>query len=291
LHQGNIFSDSNSELRDAIKEFRQKQVLFWPTYRRVERSIKIDKEENSSESESYAFGMADIEKKILDIEKALSEDALGLTANMNRDLLVDTLTEKRPPDQFFSSIKDRLPEIQIILERTQILKEKDALIEVIKSGKLRNANYLPLAQIIYRLLEGFKALARKDEKIKQFTASVNNYLVDNEFVYDERTVRIFCRNRKSERVIKLEHMSSGEKHIIAFMSYLYLVADTENCIIIDEPELSLSSEWQEKLLVDIMNSGQVGRLVCATHSPFIFNNIYSPNAVPLNSETLAAHDK
>ncbi|MCS5980254.1 ATP-binding protein [Klebsiella pneumoniae subsp. pneumoniae] len=41
---------------------------------------------------------------------------------------------------------------------------------------------------------------------------------------------------------------------------------------IDEPELSLSLEWQEHVLVDIVNSPSVTQILAITHSPFVFNN-------------------
>ncbi|HFM4694132.1 TPA: AAA family ATPase, partial [Escherichia coli] len=43
-------------------------------------------------------------------------------------------------------------------------------------------------------------------------------------------------------------------------------------VLIDEPELSLSLEWQEHVLVDIVNSPSVTQMLAITHSPFVFNN-------------------
>ncbi|WP_407267499.1 AAA family ATPase [Tenacibaculum maritimum] len=42
-------------------------------------------------------------------------------------------------------------------------------------------------------------------------------------------------------------------------------------VIIDEPELSLSIDWQESILSDILKSSNNG-LIVATHSPFIVND-------------------
>ena len=41
-------------------------------------------------------------------------------------------------------------------------------------------------------------------------------------------------------------------------------------LFIDEPEISLSIEWQEMLLSDILDSNKCDFLFVATHSPFIF---------------------
>ena len=49
---------------------------------------------------------------------------------------------------------------------------------------------------------------------------------------------------KNDRVIDLEWLSSGEKQIISIFSKVYLECVSPCIFIIDEPELSLSIEWQ-----------------------------------------------
>ena len=43
-------------------------------------------------------------------------------------------------------------------------------------------------------------------------------------------------------------------------------------MIIDEPELSLSVEWQERILEDIVECTKCDQLVVATQSPFVYDN-------------------
>lgn len=83
--------------------------------------------------------------------------------------------------------------------------------------------------------------------------------------------------------------SSGEKQIISLFAKLYLLPlkeldwSSESKIleslpnkkfwmIFDEPELSLSVEWQKTLLTDILKSNRCDFLFVTTHSPFIFKN-------------------
>ena len=53
-----------------------------------------------------------------------------------------------------------------------------------------------------------------------------------------------------------------------------LLEDKETIVLFDEPELSLSIEWQKEFLVDISNSNSLFFLVAVTHSPFIFENLF-----------------
>ena len=67
-------------------------------------------------------------------------------------------------------------------------------------------------------------------------------------------------------------MSSGEKQIVALFSYLFLSDDDSIMILIDEPELSLSVMWQERILEDITEGENCVALVATTQSPFVYDN-------------------
>ena len=80
------------------------------------------------------------------------------------------------------------------------------------------------------------------------------------------------------RTLQINQLSSGEKQIVALFSYVYLLATKPCMVIIDEPEISLSVPWQEKILEDVAHSDYCGILVAATQSPFIYNNDLLPYA-------------
>jgi predicted ATPase len=59
---------------------------------------------------------------------------------------------------------------------------------------------------------------------------------------------------------------------VSFFSFFFLEKDEDYIVLFDEPELSLSLFWQQRLLPDIMNSEQCNFLLAVTHSPFIYDN-------------------
>ena len=67
-------------------------------------------------------------------------------------------------------------------------------------------------------------------------------------------------------------MSSGEKQIVSLFGHLYLDENDSAFVFIDEPELSLSVDWQKTLLPDIASSPKFCGLLATTHSPFVFDN-------------------
>ena len=85
------------------------------------------------------------------------------------------------------------------------------------------------------------------------------------------SLQIFRNNSFDE--IELEQLSSGEKQIVSLFSKIYLELDLSFIILFDEPELSLSITWQQRLLTDILNSKKCNFLLTVTHSPFIYDNL------------------
>lgn len=83
---------------------------------------------------------------------------------------------------------------------------------------------------------------------------------------------------KKSDIIQLTQLSSGEKQIVSLFSKLYLESDEKSIVIIDEPELSLSLQWQKMLLPDIMRTENCDLLLTVTHSPFIFENEFDFDA-------------
>ncbi len=122
--------------------------------------------------------------------------------------------------------------------------------------------------------------------LEEFTAVCNRYLIDKQLVYVSQTEAetttwdLEIRTKKN-RVLPLELLSSGEKHIISIFSYVYLRPPRRCAVLIDEPELSISVEWQRQLLPDLLKARHCCFLMAATHSPFIFDNDLATNTVDL----------
>ena len=77
-------------------------------------------------------------------------------------------------------------------------------------------------------------------------------------------------------------MSSGEKQIVSLFSKIFFEDYKKLIILFDEPELSLSIDWQSQLLPDIVQSKKCSFLLTVTHSPFIFKNELDKYAIGMN---------
>ena len=85
------------------------------------------------------------------------------------------------------------------------------------------------------------------------------------------------------RKISLDALSSGEKQMISLFAKMFLYPGRK-IVLIDEPELSLSIDWQRGILVDVLNAPLCQQLIAITHSPFVFDNELEPFARSLKLE-------
>ena len=116
--------------------------------------------------------------------------------------------------------------------------------------------------------------------ISEFTHICNTYLVEKKMITESDPISLKVYTNKN-RLIPLEMLSSGEKQIISIFAHLYLTTSKACLVLIDEPELSISIEWQRKLLPDMLKAPKCQFLIAATHSPFIFDNELAQYTVDL----------
>ena len=106
---------------------------------------------------------------------------------------------------------------------------------------------------------------------------VNGYLTggvntEKYFRFDKVKLTVEIWNEAVQKSLQFGSLSSGEKQIVSVFSRLLLDLNRNYLILIDEPELSLSIEWQRRFLPDILKAPSCAQLVAITHSPFVFEN-------------------
>lgn len=273
------FSESNNlaRIKEVISENVKGTVLYLPTYRRVEEAIKNFGGLNDdiiSKSPLIKFGMEDVEQRFKKIQRELKDSAVKLYTNLNGKMLNQLTSTHKASEKDFVKIKNT-DALKIVFARVgdSITREtEESILLLIDNGDIEKERYHPLVFVLNNLIDVYDEQKETDESIKSFIEVANKYLVKKEFIYNENNVEISVINKKSRNVVTLENLSSGEKQLLSLFSLLYLEKEDNYIVIFDEPELSLSIEWQETLLTDMLESGKCKFLVAATHSPFIFDN-------------------
>ncbi len=72
------------------------------------------------------------------------------------------------------------------------------------------------------------------------------------------------------KYVSLEQLSSGEKQLLLILTTVFLQEERYNVLLLDEPEISLHIEWQDKLISILRQLNPNCQLILTTHSPNIF---------------------
>ncbi len=276
---------------NAIKKHIDCQVLYLPTYRRVEEDIVgITIPRESPEEQIIQFGMHDVEDRINRITSEIKDSALRWSTQVNGDILTELINEIQVDESTYMQITD-VDTVGIVLDRTNRSSEKPRIVELIESGQIRDEKRKPLAYFLGKLIQIYTQQKDKDNSIKSLVTTCNHYLRDNKLHYDESKVEVTVVNRTNPDIkVTFGSLSSGEKQIVSVFSKLYLDIPDKCALIIDEPELSLSIEWQKRFLPDILATGKCDFLLAATHSPFIFSNELDEVATDMTIKFRSNHD-
>lgn len=307
MRQLNLFEDQSRGLGKDIREKMatiqdavDAQILYLPTYRRIERELSSifegfdpdefrrtryrhhAREKEESFVELVEFGMQDVSKAIrgaLEEVKDFARESLNnltlkyLGAVVDREYLDVGMSEiANTPEDTIRSVLNRIHES--ILTK----KHKNHLFSVIDSARTDSypdEHTKIICHYFSKLLAFQSALDEKERNISDFCELCSAYIVDKRFVYDNTTFSFDIKpleTNEDAASIELSDLSSGEKQIVSLFSHLYLSGNRRFFVLIDEPELSLSVPWQRRFLSDIKKGKFCAGLIAVTHSPFIYDN-------------------
>lgn len=111
-----------------------------------------------------------------------------------------------------------------------------------------------------------------DKRVTEFIGLVNSFLLDSgkSISFNDELELVFrLSGSMDERDIST--LSSGEIQLIVIFAHLYFNPETNkaNVFIIDEPELSLHVQWQQKFVDSLLLASSNIQFVMATHSPTV----------------------
>ena len=314
IQEGLFESDDDSSLAEIQKYLANtvtSQILYLPTYRRIEQDLRtllphFDEDIRDAVSgqlrrqrharsfvELVQFGMEDVQDRISERLATLKEQARVELNNLAGTYLRDVI--RGDADRYQKADIAALEENEVdrILERveekTLPAPDKDVLREVIRG--IRHARTdrdsvqeRYLAHFFSKLVEVHRSQQERAKPLREFVQVCNQYLEGKRLEFDDVEYTLTTKTDQ-QTGIEMGQLSSGEKQIVSLFSHVYLSAANSLFIIIDEPELSLSVDWQKRLLPDLMQSRRCDFLAAVTHSPFVYDNEFEPFATDLRTCT------
>ncbi|EPX8934752.1 AAA family ATPase [Morganella morganii] len=298
----NIFDQEiHKELNEALKGF---EVVFLPTYRRVEKNFDDPAKEDRGfisrreyrrrgiklHRDGISYGLKDVEEALkeltLDIERTSNLGYRSLSAKMLEDLInyennhsIGKLQNNLPLledlERFLNRVENSGSNLRA---RRGSSNKKIELINSLKSlysqDKIKDITYLKY--FLSQLNVVIQETKEQESKIERFVNICNKYLTSSgdskSLQFDPKSLEVIVSDNYTDERISLNALSSGEKQVISLMATIYLNDDSQKIILIDEPELSLSIEWQKMILPDLNAGENVKQIIAITHSPFIFDN-------------------
>jgi ABC-type Mn2+/Zn2+ transport system ATPase subunit len=294
------------ELKNNISQSIDSQILYLPTYRRIERELNSilrggdpdegrptpritrQPEDGLDYIELVEFGMNDVKKAIdVTLEQIRAYQLQG-TTHLSLSYLGDVFSRKyqKPDHSSIANAKQNI--ISAVLNRidSTILSgyDKSRLESLIKREHYAVNELSEHEKIVYhyftKLIRFQEDLEVQESNIKSFCRICSEYIKSKEFVYESGkfSFGIIQKGNQAnggdavEGTVQLSDLSSGEKQIVSLFSHLYLSGRQKYFVLIDEPELSLSVPWQRRFLSDIRNASFCAGLIAVTHSPFIYDN-------------------
>lgn len=281
------------ELKVDTLPLKDLQILFLPTYRRIERGVEdvfpdfanhlTTLLRDNVEGVADSFGRE--EKELNDIrdeyyKKETEEDKREflnvLAQDENLYWVTKAILEKKNYSKLESSLIDEIDGYWKKLNEPnkKVNKEQNLSYEELVGFGMDDVSVL--------LQEQYRKIISGDKGAKNlldlFIDKCSKFIEDKEVSYNEskKELQIMAKGK----VLKLANLSSGEKQLISLFANI-IFSERATFLIFDEPELSLSLQWQEKLLEELDELEKLSGFLVATHSTYIFKNKFMRNVQSL----------
>lgn len=300
---GSLTDEAKAVSNEVRLQLGDCEIVYLPTYRRIERPL-LRKSRSKPQyrrdfdnlrgagHDDMAFGLSDVEERLADlsedIERRSNLEYRALSARMLDEMLKGRGTRQQIPMQDLPDIDSLARFLSRVGHKGKATLDDDLFSRIsylYQSGRIEDEENWFLRYFLSRLSQVINQTRETEFLVERFVSVCNGYLTlssdEKSLAFDPQTLRVVVQGEWANRPISLDDLSSGEKQIISLMARLYLNRNRK-IVLIDEPELSLSLDWQKKVLVDVLNSPTVEQFLAITHSPFVFDNELDSYARPLS---------
>ena len=288
----------------VAQAFKDVQIVYLPTYRRIELPLlRASRQRTATAKQRFVrgergfagldahhinFGLADVEETLAqlteEIERRSNMEYRAISATILDEIIRDQVEKEGVTSHELPDIESLTRFLARVARDATAGVSLDAIRRLYESREIDRPDKPWLRYFLGRLNRVISRTRVMELKLERFVEVSNEYLKsssdEKQLAYDPQSMKVVVKNSWTGNDIQLDDLSSGEKQVVSLMAKLYL-SDSKKFVMIDEPELSLSMDWQKKILPDVLNSGSGVQLLASTHSPFVYENELDPVAGPL----------
>lgn len=235
------------------------------SHKKIEKSLKNNKEislkvKKYEDAEKYIYDVKKLEK-IAELLEKNSITSSKRTYNCNSAEI-----EKRSKInfEFISTIN----------------LNANSINQYVSSDGSTKATVLDLE--IQKEISKIKNKENKNIFIEKILSSINSFFSDSHktLSFEDNDFVIYIKNKKK---ISISSLSSGERQLLFIFLKVINCSDKRTIFLMDEPEISLHLEWQERLITEIIKVNNDCQLIIVTHSPAIVMDGWIDSYIDISS--------
>lgn len=258
-HSRNNFTSFIDLLNDRIAPLSDSSVFF-PTFRRIEGGFSLN--EDTPEEWHYRSISArppQLEEAMRVLSERISVQKHRFVSSISTQDIVRLLTSK------YADVSE-LTNLMHSRLSSSIIERINEYSSVRSHGvELGGSNPDDVLQAIKRQVD--EVSFRRDELLRPF--SVLSDLINLIFKEKAISVNEGVILGDAAEAISSDKLSAGEKQMLSFLCYNAFYSNIP--VFIDEPELSLHTDWQRMLFPTLLKQDTKNQFIIATHSPFIYS--------------------
>jgi len=205
-------------------------------------------------------------------EEKLSENVQNTFLNTIANAIIIELEKEsyELPDNFWDRLDSKRSFLKKVFNRLKRSQIQASILQLLEESKPAE-NKLLKSKIFKALLFNILRTAEKEPPaLKAFNILLE---VFNDHLYGEKklivTAEVANIQLPNGNSHELHELSSGERHLLTFLTLFLITARGRDIYLIDEPETSLHMLWQEKILPLFSELSPNSQIIAATHSPSI----------------------
>jgi len=174
----------------------------------------------------------------------------------------------KPFVEFFEGNKSAIEKVKKVKKSNS----REHEVEIMLAWTVNRSHLEKIAAVSTRIAKYNKSSERLFRESRGFMSTLDLFFSDSgkEIRFDNFGDLHFYR-KDDPKSYDLRSLSSGEIQLVVILAHLYFNPEVRRAgiFIIDEPELSLHVEWQEKFVDAIVGASNSTQFILATHSPSI----------------------
>lgn len=233
--------------------FTSESSLFFPTFRRIEGGFSINTNRRFRRNT---------------LRESLESISENLTNGFNHKFIASISTE-----DINYLLSNKYADISEEIRKLEV-NQSGKILDIVANSEDREKESLELIRNLVKNND-----KKRNDILKPFT--MLSLVVHR--IFKDKSIKISNNLELGEAkdAIFSDKLSAGEKQMLSFLCYNFFYDNS--VIFIDEPELSLHTDWQRILFPTLLKQKKNNQFIIATHSPFIYAK-YTDKEIIINED-------